>query len=203
MTDGRKGEQKKPKAGERLDALEVAFSQQSEMLTATARRVGEMEIIMYNISRENEMLKDALQLTHEKLDAVITLQNEGQPLSTDNINAKVTEMKELALKQKIDDMVENGNIEPVDTVEENSLIVSRELSKEGELVNPRLQFMVGRLVEELKSKFVGKKAGDMVEGEGDKLNIEILEIYKVVEQQIPAQQEVEEGTEETTSSEES
>lgn len=166
-------EEKLQKSKERLENL-------TEQSMATARRVGEMELILYNIARENEILKDALQLLHEKLDAVITLQNKGLPLNDSNINEAVVEMKENSLKERVTEMLQQGSIKPVEVVGEDSLIVSRELSKEGKVENPRLQFLVGRLVDELKTKFVGKKVGELIRGEENKLDIEIMEIYDLV-----------------------
>lgn len=170
-------EERLQKSKEKLEAV-------SEQTLATARRVGEMELIVYNLSRENEILKDALQLLHEKLDAVITLQNRGLALSDDNINQIVVELKESELKQRVDAMLEKGTIKASEIVGDDSLIVSRELSKEGRVENPRLQFLVGRLVDELKDKFVGKKVGDLIQGEDNKLDIEIMEIYDLVPQEL-------------------
>jgi hypothetical protein len=166
-------EEKLQKSKEKLENL-------SEQSMITARRVGEMELILYNIARENEILKDALQLLHEKLDAVISLQNRELPLSEGNINEVVVEMKVNSLKERVDQMLQQGAIKVTDVVGEDSLIVSRELNKEGKVENPRLQFLVGRLIDELKSRFVGKKTGDLIQGEENKLDIEIMEIYDLV-----------------------
>lgn len=170
-------EQKLPKSKEKLEAL-------SEQALATARRVGEMELIVFNLSRENEILRDALQLIHEKLDAVISLQSSGQALTDENINETVVKLKEASLKEKVDEMLNQGIIQNTDVVGDDSLIVSRELNKEGKVENPRLQFLVGRLVDQLKSKFIGKKVGDLIQGDGDKLDIEIMEIYNLVPKSI-------------------
>jgi phage pi2 protein 07 len=166
-------EEKILKSKEKLENL-------SEQTMATARRVGEMELILYNIARENEILKDALQLLHEKLDAVIDLQNKGLPLIDENINEAVVSLKEKAMKDKIDEMLQSGTIKSTETIGEDSLVVSRELNKEGRVENPRLQFLVGRLIQELKTKFVGKKVGDLIKGDDNKLDIEIMEIYELV-----------------------
>jgi hypothetical protein len=166
---------KKPKASEKLKALE-------SQVMATARRTGEMELIIYNLSRENEILKDALQLLHEKQESLIALIREGGGLSDESINNKVTQLKVLALKEKVDELVEKGSIVSTEEVGENSLVVSRELNEKGEVANPRLQFLTARLVEELRDKFVGKKVGDLVRNEGEILDIEIMEIYNFVEQ---------------------
>lgn len=183
-------ETKKPKASEKLKALE-------NQLMATARRTGEMELIIYNLSRENEILKDALQLLHDKQESVIALLREGQGLSDDNINNKVTDLKVAALKQKVDELVENEQIVVAQEIGDNSLVVSRELNQKGEVENPRLQFLTSRLVEELKTKFVGKKVGDLIENDGETLNIEIIEIYNFAEQKLagdPTPEEAQEAT---------
>jgi hypothetical protein len=168
---------KKPKASEKLKALEV-------QVMNTARRTGEMELVIYNLSRENEILKDALQLLHDKQEAVIGLLKEGKELSGENINGKVTEAKEAALKERVDALVDDGQVESVDEVGENSLVVSRELNEKGEVENPRLQFLTARLNEQLRGKFTGKKVGDLIKNDGDTLDIEIMEIYNFVEQEL-------------------
>ena len=188
MSQGK--EQKKVKATEKLALLEQKY-------LATARRVGEMELILYNISRENDILKNALQLVHEKLDAVINLANEGKALSQENINEKVVLLKEQELKNKVDQMLEQGAIEAVEEVGENSLVVSREVDDDGKVVNPRLQFITGRLNEESLKHFLGKKSGDLVKMEEGKLGIEIAEIYNFVEQKLDPNNELPEESQES------
>ena len=182
-------EQKLPRSKEKLETL-------TEQALNTARRISEMELIVFNIARENEILRNALQLIHEKLEAVISLQNNNQSLTNENINEAVVKMKEASLKEKIDAMVKEGTIELADTVGEDSLIVSRELSKEGKVENPRLQFLVGRLVDELKNKFLNKKVGDLIVGEDNKLDIEIMEIYNLVAKPMTSENNQEAPTQE-------
>ena len=174
-------EAKKIKASERLSAIESA-------LVPTQRRVGELEMIVFNLSRENEILKDALQLLHEKLESVIALSNEGKSLSNNNINEKVVMLKEQALKDKVDDLVNAKQITAAEEVTDNSLVVARELNKNGTVENPRIQFLTSRLVEELQNKFVGKKVGELIKGEEDKLDLEIMEIYNVTINELRAEQ---------------
>lgn len=174
-------EAKKIKASERLSAIESA-------LVPTQRRVGELEMIVFNLSRENEILKDALQLLHEKLESVIALSNEGKSLSNNNINEKVVMLKEQALKDKVDDLVNAKQIAAAEEVTDNSLVVARELNKNGTVENPRIQFLTSRLVEELQNKFIGKKVGELIKGEEDKLDLEIMEIYNVTINELGAEQ---------------
>ena len=174
-------EAKKVKASERLSAIESA-------LVPTQRRVGELEMIVFNLSRENEILKDALQLLHEKLESVIALSNEGKSLSNNNINEKVVMLKEQALKDRVDDLVNAKQITAAEEVTDNSLVVARELNKNGTVENPRIQFLTSRLVEELQNKFIGKKVGELIKGEEDKLDLEIMEIYNVTINELGAEQ---------------
>jgi hypothetical protein len=174
-------EAKKVKASERLSAIESA-------LVPTQRRVGELEMIVFNLSRENDILKDALQLLHEKLESVIALSNEGKSLSNNNINEKVVMLKEQALKDRVDDLVNAKQITAAEEVTDNSLVVARELNKNGTVENPRIQFLTSRLVEELQNKFIGKKVGDLIKGEENKLDLEIMEIYNVTINELGAEQ---------------
>ena len=174
-------EAKKIKASERLSAIESA-------LVPTQRRVGELEMIVFNLSRENDILKDALQLLHEKLESVIALSNEGKSLSNNNINEKVVMLKEQALKDRVDDLVNAKQITAAEEVTDNSLVVARELNKNGTVENPRIQFLTSRLVEELQNKFIGKKVGELIKGEEDKLDLEIMEIYNVTINELGAEQ---------------
>lgn len=189
-------EAKKPKASERLSAIENA-------LIPTQRRVGELEMVLFNLSRENEILKDALQLLHEKLESVIALSNEGQPLTNENINEKVVLLKELALKDKVKQMEDAGQIQAAEEATNNSLIVARELNKDGTVENPRIQFLTARLIEELQNKFIGKKVGDLIKGDEDKLDLEIMEIYDITINQIGGEEQSEPVAEEEQQVEES
>lgn len=177
-------EDKKVKATEKLAALE-------QLTMSMARRVGELELVLYTHSRENEILKEALQLINQKLDAVVSLSSAGAALTDENINSAIVSMKEQELKSRVDTYLQEGRLVAVEEVSDNSMIVSRELNEAGEVVNPRLQFVVGRLIEDLKNKFVGKKVGDLIKGDEGKLDIEIIEIYNIVEEQQAEEQEAE------------
>lgn len=177
-------EDKKVKATEKLAALE-------QLTMSMARRVGELELILYTHSRENEILKEALQLINQKLDAVVSLSSAGAALTDDNINSAIVSMKEQELKNRVDAYVQEGRLVATEEVGEESIVVGRELNESGVVENPRIQFLVGRLIDELKQKFVGRKVGDLVKGENGKLDIEIMEIYNAVEEQQTEQQESE------------
>lgn len=177
-------EDKKVKATEKLAALE-------QLTMSMARRVGELELILYTHSRESEILKEALQLINQKLDAVVMLSASGASLTDENINSAIVSMKEQELKSRVDAYVQEGRLIAIEEVGGESMIVGRELNESGVVENPRIQFLVGRLIDELKEKFVGKKVGDLIKGENGKLDIEIMEIYNIVEEKQTEQQESE------------
>ena len=188
-------EVKKVKASERLAALESSVVSVDKLATNTAKRSGELELIVFNLSRENEILKDALQLVYEKLDGVVGLISAKKELTDKNINEQIVLQKERGLADKVKQSVDAGQLSETSVVSNNSFVVARELSKEtGEVENPRLQFLVSKIVEELQNKFLDKKVGDLVKGEDGKFDIEIMEIYDLVEQplaEIPAEEESE------------
>lgn len=188
--------EQKMKASEKLKMLE-------DRLFQAQKRVGQLEMLVYNMSRENDVLKEALQLIDSKLNAVVTLTQNGGQLTEDNINDAIMQSKANSLKAQVEEFVNQGTMKPSDEVTKNSFVAIREFSKDGKLVNPRLQFYMPRLVEELQNKFLGKKVGDLVVGPEDRLDGEIMEIYEVVqadqeEQMLPEVPEVEatESTEE-------
>lgn len=183
-------EVKKPKASERLSSLEMVVTNIDSNLAATSRRVGELELLLFNLSRENEILKDALQLLNEKQLSIISLNNEGKPLTDDNINSKVVDLKEAALKERLNVELRAGNIKESNVISENSVLVGRELNQEGVVENPRIQFLVGRLIPELKNKFIDKKVGDLIKGNDGKFDIEIMEIYDFTEKELDVQEPV-------------
>jgi vacuolar-type H+-ATPase subunit I/STV1 len=170
----------KLKPSEKLSVLE----QQS---LSTARRVGEMEMIIFNLARENDILREAVQLLDEKLNSTIELIAEGKALTNENINEKAVELKEKLLKQKVDESLANGRIELTEVVGDNSFVVARELDDNGQVINPRIQFLTAKLVPELKDKIVGKQTGELVKTEEGKLSLELMEIYNFVE--IPLQEQ--------------
>jgi hypothetical protein len=175
-------QQAKPKASERLSAIE-------QQLLPTQRRVGELEKIVFNLSRDNEILKDALQLIHEKLESVIALANEGKSLSNENINEKVVMLKEQALKDKVQDLINAGQIKQAEKVTNNSLVVARELNKDGTVENPRIQFLTSRLSEEYQEKFLDKAVGELVKSDDNKLDLEIMEVYDITMNDLGAENE--------------
>lgn len=165
-------EEKLQKSKEKLEAL-------SGETLSLARRLGEMELIVFNLSRENHLLKQGLSLLNDKLDAIVNVQKESLTLTDENINGAMVKIKENSLKEKVEEMLSRNMIEKSESIELDSFVVGRELDKEGVVENPRIQFLISSLSDYFKEKLLGKKAGDLITDE-DKLDLEIVEVYKVV-----------------------
>ena len=115
-------EQKKIKATERLSLLEESTVNVIETVNATTKRTGELELIIYNLSRESEILREALQLVHEKLDAVISLSGNDN-YSDENISQSMIDAKVEGMAAKVKEQLGLGNLEVIEEIgEELSLI---------------------------------------------------------------------------------
>lgn len=166
-------EEKLQKSKEKLETLS------GETLNL-ARRLGEMELIVFNLSRENQLLKQALSMLNDKIDAIVNVQKQSLDLNDANISEAMVRIKENSLKEKVDEMIARNLIEKTDVVGEKSFVVGRELNKEGVVENPRIQFLVSGVSEYFQEKMLNKKIGDLV-SEEDKLDLEIVEIYNLIE----------------------
>lgn len=178
--------EQKMKASEKLKLLE-------DRLFQAQKRVGQLELVVYNSSRTNDILKEALQLLDGKLNAVVSLIQSGGQLTEEQINGTIQQLKVESMQKQVNDAVEQGFLKPSEEVTLNSFVVIRELTKEGKLANPRLEFPMRELVEEVQNKFLGKKVGELVIGPPDKYDGEIVEIYEFATEPQQAQEEVSEA----------
>jgi hypothetical protein len=166
-----------PKPSEKLSALENG-------LLGTAKRVGELETLVYSLARENDMIRDAFSLLNQKMNSALELITEGLAPTDENINRKSVEMKVSNLTRLVEDFVADGRLSLSHEVTLNSFVVGRELKKDGTVANPRFQFPVKGLSEEDQLKIIGKKTGDLLEGPQDQensLSLEITEVYDIIE----------------------
>jgi len=177
-------EQKKLKASERLTILEQQLLTVMSTLNATAKRLGEMELIQYSVSRESELLRNAVSLLNEKLSAVIDLSNNKSDLSDENIDKIIIAKKIQALENIVTEQLELGAIVKSEEVIETSFVVGREIDKDGVVKNPRIQFMVNKITGDIKESIMGMKIGELLKTEKeDNLNVEITEIYNIVQKE--------------------
>ncbi len=105
-------------------------------------------------------------------------------LTEEAVTAGVVAINVRELEEVVSALKENGNLVDTDVIGDQSFLVVRELNSESVEVNPRRQFLVSNenIGEDIKKQLLGKKVGDIVTPDEDKLKIEILEIYDVIEQ---------------------
>jgi hypothetical protein len=144
-----------------------------------------------NMARDLMVIKEAIKLLGNKVDAMVKCLNKGKGLSDENIAAEMVENNVQELKSRVDNMLGQGVLVATDTVVDNTFVVGRELGDDGKIVNPRIQFLLSAVKPELQDKLKGAKVGDKVDtGEG-KMPLEVLEVYTIATPKAPEQDELE------------
>lgn len=145
-----------------------------------------------NMARDMMTIKEAIKLLGNKLDAVVKAANRGEQMTDEVISKIMVENNVEELKNKVQDLVNQGVLVAAEEVTANSFIVGREIDADGKVQNPRMQFVVSALAENVRAKFPGAKAGQTLELEEGKWKFEVQEVYAIQTPQAPqaeAQQE--------------
>lgn len=188
------------------------MSNQADKRTAS-QRIEDMErglMALYqtadNMARDMMTIKEAIKLLGNKLDAVVKATSRGEQLTDEVISKIMVENNVEELKNKVQDLVNQGVLVAAEEVTTNSFIVGREIDADGKVQNPRMQFVVSALAENVRSKFPGAKAGQTLELEEGKWKFEVQEVYSIQTPQAPqaeAQEAQEEAKEESKAEAES
>lgn len=140
------------------------------------------------MSRDLMFLKEAAKLLDNKLNSVIKASVEGKALTQENINSYMVENNVAELKQKVEDMVNQGMLAENEYVKEDSFLVVSESDSEGKVTNPRLQFLLSTIQsDEIKSKLVGVRVGDSIAVDDKGNTVLVLESYNVVTPKAPVE----------------
>jgi len=177
-----------------------------QQLTAGQRLIGleqsvaTLDHALYNQTKQLSMIRDALSLLHEKVNAMITLMSLGHTVTDQAIDQLIEQKRIEDMKKKVEDLVSASSLERAEEVSEKSFLVVREMNGEtGTVINPRLQFAVSILNQESIQKLIGKKVGDSVKFvEDNPAIIEIEEIYNVVLQGAEEEKVAEQNENSTT-----
>lgn len=161
-------------------------NQQQDKRTAS-QRIDDMErglMALYqtadNMARDLMTIKEAIKLLGNKLDSVVKASQRGEQLNDEVISKIMVENNIEELKTKVDNLVNSGVLVKAEEVSPNSFVVGREIDNEtGAVTNPRMQFVVSALAAEVKDKFPGAKAGQILELQEGKWKFEVLEIYSI------------------------
>jgi hypothetical protein len=195
--------------------MKMSKGNEKQQLTAAQRLIGleqsvaTLDQALYNQTKQLSMMRDALSLLHEKVNAMILLMSLGHTVTDQAIDQVIEQKRIEDMKKKVEDLLAAGSLEKAEEVSKKSFLVVREMNSEtGTVINPRLQFAVSILNQESIQKLIGKKVGDSVKFvEDNPAVIEIEEIYNVVlqgtEEEEVAEQNQEVATQEQSQESES
>lgn len=155
-------EKKKLNASQRLDTAEVNIQELSGYLS--------------NMARDLAVVKEAIKLLGNKLDAVQRASN----VTDDSVSMLMMENNANELKEKVDSYVQQGLLVASEVATEQSFMVGKEVDDTGKVINTRIQFATGALTQEVRDKLIGSKVGDLVKFSEGTLKLEVNEIYSIV-----------------------
>jgi hypothetical protein len=163
------------------------MSKSNQSRSAT-QRISDLEnamMSMFNtldaMTRDFMTIKQAVTLTHSRLGALLKASEQGEALTNENVDRLVVEADCKDLKDKVDYMVTQGVLKAEEFATDSSFVVGQEEDDAGKVITPRIQFATATIgQEEIKSKIVGSKAGQLLDlGEG-KLKLRVLESFQIV-----------------------
>ena len=178
MANEQQQQPQKPTASQRIDSLENGLG----ALFQTAD----------NLARDMMIVKDAIKLLGNKLDAVVKLSNRevSQNINDDAIAKIMIENNVADLKEKVTGLVSQGVLVASEEITDNSFVVGEELDNDGNVVNPRLQFALNAINEDLKTKIKAAKIGEAILLQEGKSLFKVLESYSIQQPQpAPAQEQ--------------
>lgn len=166
--------------------------QQAKKLNASQRletlETNMQEVSMYlnNMARDLSVVKQAIKLLGNKLDAVTKLAG----LSDDQISEIMIDNNVQELKEKVDGFITQGILTPGVLVTEKSFVVGYEIDTDDKVANKRLQFSVSALNPDLREKLIGASVGSTVTFREDALRYVVSEIYDIQAQEETTDAEV-------------
>lgn len=158
MSDGKQ----KLNASQRLETLEVNMQ--------------EVSMYLNNMARDLQIIKEAIKLLGNKLDAV----QRSAGISNDSVAELMMENNANELKEKVNGFIAQGVLVGSEAASSAGFIVGKELGDDGKVVNQRVQFAVAGMNPDLQAKVVGAKPGDVITFSEDTLKLEVTEVYEIV-----------------------
>lgn len=153
----------------------------AQRIDAIQDTLGKTDQTIFNLTRQMQLLQDALTLLNDKVAAIVVALSSGQAVTEQAIDEINTDRKVSEMKEKVEKLVSQGVMSKSEAVTKNSFLVVREINTEnGKVINPRLQFIARILNQESLDKVLGKKVGDSVKFvDENPAVIEIEEVYEI------------------------
>ena len=168
------------------------MEKKEETLTA-AQRLARLEDSVYTLdqaigglSQVLDVVRHATRLLGRKLDAVVTLSEQNIAITNDSINFQMEEQTIQEMKDMIAEFKTKGTLVDSETITPETLVVCRESNADtGKVTKQRLQFPFQDVADEMKPILLGKTVGDILRFDSKPFDVEILEIYKIVQDAAP------------------
>jgi hypothetical protein len=158
----------------------------SQRIEDLERAVMSIFQVSNNMSRENSMIKDALQLLGSRVTALIQVLAGGQVVSEDSVDLVMKINQIGVLKEKVKNLIDQGFLEATDSIVEGTFVIGTENEPDqadgtpGKVVHPRLQFTLASMEKDIQAKLTGAKVGSVVTFKENALVFKVEEIYKIV-----------------------
>lgn len=174
MTEKAKTKAKrKPTASERISALEEAYIEANDKIVALAGIIDENKGMTIDLV---DKLDQKVISVAKRINATVVATD-----SKDSVEKIIQENSAKELENSVNVLIKNKVlIDDIDgSIVEQSFVVGRHISNDGTEITPRLQFYTGSLADEEKKLFLGKKVGDLVPSDDNKVSVEITELFLV------------------------
>lgn len=135
-----------------------------------------------NMARDLGTIKEAIKLLGNKVDSIVKAASAGEPVNDTVIARIMVENNVEELNQKVKGMIAQGVLKSQEQIGADSFVVGSENDDQGAVINPRLQFALFALQPDLREKFIGGKAGDVLTLQEGKLKFKVLEVYEIQKQ---------------------
>ena len=178
---------KKQTASQKIDALNKKLIDHEKNFLVLADEIDQLKTVISGLSR--------------RLNAAIEASENGDAITNKAVADIIVSQNIQELENKVSFLVEQGVLEKASkdgTTGPKTFVVGKEVGADGEVVNPRVQFALDSLSTDLLEKLSGLKIGDKIAlREGDP-ELEIMEIYNLLDPSIEQNFEEEETEEATT-----
>jgi hypothetical protein len=164
---------KKPKT---TKAPAITAAKRIEMLEQSNANLKKMIEIL---AEELDKLSQGVVSLGKRFDASLNVAAQGE-LNDAKVDEYLMNQQIIEFKNKVDLLIQQGVLVSAETItDENHFVVGKEMSKEGQIVSPRTQVAVNSLEAKIKEQLIGKKTGDLIEFDEDKLSFLIDEVYSI------------------------
>jgi hypothetical protein len=159
----------------------------TQRLTDAENNVAQAFLTLDIVTNDIKLIKSALKLLDNKLNALIKANVDGKTVTDDLIDELMLQNNIADLASKVESLVKAGAFTAEEAISENSFVVGQDIGEDGTIFNPRVQFAIRTLAKEKQEKLIGTKVGDSVIFTEEKFSFKVLESYTINRAPAPQQ----------------